>query len=90
MKVVEPFLISSSLKTATLPDALRFSNTFNITYWNGFCERQHFSLLISWKEFLCQAPRFLILVHVIIPVSASHMNLIGQSYMASQLSKRCV
>ena len=67
VKVVEPFLIGSNLMTDPQPDHLRFGKTFNITYWNEFCERQHFGLLISWKQFLCQAPRFLILVHVITP-----------------------
>ena len=64
MKVVEPFLVSSFFRTHPLPDSLRFSNTFNITYWNGFCEKRHFGSLISWKQFLCQAPRSLILVYI--------------------------
>ena len=64
MKVVEPFLNKSFFRTGPFPDSLRFSNTFNITYWNGFCEKRHFGSLISWKQFLCQAPRSLILVYI--------------------------
>ena len=64
MSVVEPFLSGSLFKTGPTPSRLKFSNIFNKTYWNAFCEKHHFAPLVRWKQFLNFAPRSIILAHV--------------------------
>ena len=64
VSVVEPFLSGSHFKTGPTPSRLKFSNIFNKSYWNAFCEKHHFAPLVHWKQFLNFAPRSIILAHV--------------------------
>ena len=68
MSVVEPFLSGSLFTTGPTPGRLKFSSIFNETYWNAFCEKHHFSALVSWQNFLNFAPRSIIIAHVVVPV----------------------
>ena len=68
MSVVEPFLSGSLFTTGPTTGRLTFSNIFNKTYWNAFCEKHRFSALVSWQSFLNFAPRSIIIAHVVVPV----------------------
>lgn len=68
MRVVEPFVIRSKfvmpydLSPSLLQATLRFSDYFNINYWN---KRSGVDALVSWEEFVASKPKHMILVIIV-------------------------
>ena len=67
MKVVEPFIVNSVLRT--LPTTaragwLRYSTMFNVERWNRESARLNHSELVSWEEFLAKAHHTVITVEL--------------------------
>ena len=65
MKVVEPFLVNSVVRTlpsSATPKWLRYSQMFDMSDWNRESTRLNHSTLVPWDEFLVKAPRRVISV----------------------------
>ena len=66
MKVVEPFISNQSLSfvpiTKNVLNPMRFSDLFDIEYWNKQCISRGCAELVPWEEFLKMASKKIILV----------------------------
>ena len=65
--VVEPFMNESRLLVPLNGEEdrlIRFRDVFDIDYWNDATTSQGYAPLASWEQFLREAPRELIVVHV--------------------------
>ncbi len=71
LRVVEPFVINSVLKTrlnvkmkGLYRHFLRFHDLLDLGYWNSHSKALHHAELVSWEEFLQHAPRDAIMVDI--------------------------
>ena len=67
MKVVEPFYAEHTLSFKSIiagesTNVMKFSDLYNIDYWNKQSMERNCSELISWESFISNAPRNVILV----------------------------
>ena len=68
MSVVEPFVKKTDLYTATGDQGVkglpRFSDVYDMDYWNDLSHKTNSSLLVPWEDFIEKAPRNLITVNI--------------------------
>ncbi len=72
--VVEDFIITSEFRvpdelivnasTATPNKFVRLHQLYDIGNWNSYSRDECYAPLVKWEEFLCNAPRQVILVHI--------------------------
>ncbi len=74
MVVVEYFMVTSEYRipdqllvntSTTSPNKfIRLRQLYDIDYWNKYSRSKCYAPLVKWEEFLCNAPREVILVHI--------------------------
>lgn len=68
MSVVEPFVKKTELHSPTGDEEVkrlfRFSDIYNLDYWNALSQKANYSSLIPWEHFIGRAPRNLIAVNI--------------------------
>ncbi len=74
MVVVEYFMATSEYRipdellvnasTASPNKFVRLRQLYDIDYWNQYSRSKCYAPLVKWEEFLCNAPREVILVHI--------------------------
>ncbi len=74
MVVVEYFMPTSEYKnpnqllvnasTASPNKSVRLRQLYDNDYWNKYSRSKCYAPLVKWEEFLCNAPREVILVHI--------------------------
>ena len=68
MKVVEPFINNKSMSfepiTKNISNPMRFSDLYDIEYWNKQCMSRGCAELVPWKEFLSRASKNIVFVQL--------------------------
>ncbi len=61
-RIPDELLVNAS--TASLNKFVRLRQLYDIDYWNKYSRSKCYAPLVKWEEFLHNAPREVILVHI--------------------------